>query len=94
MLSDRDLGRLDIARALTSEGAEALRRELATAVVNVMSSDVIAVEPDTDLGEVVELLLEHRIGALPVVEPETREVVGIVSYIDVLRGLHAMLEEE
>jgi acetoin utilization protein AcuB len=94
MLSDRDLGRLDIARALTSEGAEALRRELATAVVNVMSSDVIAVEPDTDLGEVVELLLEHRIGALPVVEPETREVVGIVSYIDVLRGLHAMLEGE
>jgi acetoin utilization protein AcuB len=94
MLSDRDLGRLDIARALTAEGADALRRELATAVVNVMSPDVIAIEPDTDLGEVVELLLEHKVGALPVVEPDTREVVGIVSYIDVLRGLYAMLEEE
>lgn len=94
MLSDRDLGRLDIARALTGEGAEALRRELATAVVNVMNPDVIAIEPDTDLSEVVELLLEHKVGALPVVEPDTREVVGIVSYIDVLRGLYAMLEEE
>ncbi|HET9491097.1 MAG TPA: CBS domain-containing protein [Methylomirabilota bacterium] len=94
MLSDRDLGRLDLARALTGEGAEALRRELATPVVNVMTSDVIAVEPDTDLDEVVELLLEHRVGAMPVVEPDTREVVGILSYIDVLRGLYAMLEEE
>jgi len=30
MLSDRDLGRLDVTRMLVAEGADALRQELAT----------------------------------------------------------------
>ncbi|HXJ81976.1 MAG TPA: CBS domain-containing protein [Candidatus Methylomirabilis sp.] len=94
MLSDRDLGDLNMTRMLTVEGAEGLRQELATPIVNVMSSDVICVEPETELADVVELLLEHKIGALPVVRPDTRELIGIVSYIDVLRGLRDRLEEE
>jgi acetoin utilization protein AcuB len=94
MLSDRDLGRLDIARVLTAQGAAALRQELETPIVKIMSSDVIVVEPETELDEVVELLLEHKVGALPVVQADTREIVGIVSYIDVLRELYEMLEEE
>jgi acetoin utilization protein AcuB len=94
MVSDRDLGHLNMTRMLTVEGAEGLRQELATPIVNVMSSDVICVEPETELADVVELLLEHKIGALPVVRPDTRELIGIVSYIDVLRGLRDRLEEE
>jgi acetoin utilization protein AcuB len=94
MLSDRDLAQFDIARLLTAEGAETLRRELGTPVVKVMSSDVICVDPDTELGELVELLIEHKVGAVPVVRSDTREVVGLVSYIDVLRALRDSLEEE
>ena len=94
MLSDRDLARLDVARLLTAEGADALRRELATPVIEVMSSDVVFVELETELSEVVGLLIEHRIGAVPVVRPDTRDVVGIVSYIDVLRAVQDLLEEE
>src|SRR5262245_9809731 len=93
MLSDRDLARLDIPSILNARGADALRRELTTPIVKVMSSDVVVVEPDTELSDVVELLLEHKIGALPVVEPDTRAVVGIVSYIDVLRELYDRLGE-
>jgi CBS domain-containing protein len=94
MLSDRDLGHLDMARMVAKEGAEGHRQGLATPIVNVMSSDVICVEPETELSEVIELLLEHKIGALPVVRPDTREVVGIVSYIDVLRVLRDQIEAE
>jgi acetoin utilization protein AcuB len=82
ILSDRDLGHLNIPGILAAEGADTLRRELATPVVNVMNSEVIFVEPDT---EVVRILIEEKVGALPVVRPDSREVVGIVSYIDVLR---------
>lgn len=71
MLSDRDLAHLDVGRVLTVEGADALRRELATPVVKV----------------------EHRVGAIPVVRPDTREVLGIISYVDVLRALQDLLEE-
>ena len=92
MVSDRDLARFDIGRVLMAEGAEALRHQLATPVVKVMSSDVITVGPETGLAEIIELLIEHRIGAVPVVRPDTREVVGIVSYVDVLQAVHASLE--
>jgi len=91
MLSDRDLARFDIARLLVVEGAETLPHELATPVVRVMSWDVITVNPETELEEIVDLLVEHRIGAVPVVRSSTREVVGIVSYIDVLRALQDSL---
>jgi CBS domain-containing membrane protein len=94
MLSDRDLAQFDIARLLTVEGAEGLRDQLGMPVVRVMSADVIFVNPDTELNEVVELLVEHKVGALPVVQSDSREVVGIVSYIDVLRAVQDLLQEE
>ncbi len=94
MLSDRDLAHFDMAGVLTSEGADGLRRALATPVAKVMSPDVIDVDPDDDLGEVVDLLVENRIGAVPVVDRETRELVGIVSYIDVLAAIRDLLEVE
>ena len=94
MLSDRDLAYLDVGAMLTDEGAETLRRELTTPVVKAMRSDVICVEPETALSDVVGLLIEHKIGAVPVVHPDTHAVVGIVSYIDVLRAVQDSLEEE
>lgn len=93
MLSDRDVGQLDMARLLAVEGAKGLRQELSTLIINVMSSDVLCVEPESELGDVIDLLLEHKVGALPVVLPDTREVVGIVSYIDVLRALRDQRDE-
>ncbi len=55
-------------------------------VGELMSSDVIVVTPETELGEIVDLMLEHRIGAVPVVRQGTQELVGVVSYVDVLRA--------
>jgi CBS domain-containing protein len=57
-----------------------------------MSDDVIAAEPETDVIELITLFLEHKVGAIPVVLPDTRRIVGIVSYIDVLRAVHHSLE--
>jgi acetoin utilization protein AcuB len=94
MLSDRDLARMTLPRVLALEGFDALRRQLTTPVIEVMSADVVSVEPETELSEVVDLLLGYKIGALPVTEPDTRQVVGIISYIDVLRVLRDELDEE
>jgi acetoin utilization protein AcuB len=92
MVSDRDLARVDVAQVLALHGAEGLSQELATPITQIMSSDVISVEPTTEITEVVGLLIEHRVGALPVVRPDTRAVVGIISYIDVLRALQDQFE--
>jgi acetoin utilization protein AcuB len=94
MLSDRDLVRVDMGRLLKVEGANALRQELATPVSQVMTSDVISVEPDTEVGDVISLLIDHKIGAVPVADAGTQEVLGIISYVDVLRALRNLLEEE
>jgi acetoin utilization protein AcuB len=93
MLSDRDLAQVDIARALKVEGADALRGDLETPIAGVMSTAVISVGPETEVDEVISLLLEHKIGALPVIEPGTREVLGIISYVDVLRALQDLVGE-
>jgi acetoin utilization protein AcuB len=94
MLSDRDLARVDMGRLLKVEGADALRQELAIPISEIMTTDVISVEPDTEVGDVIGLLIDHRIGALPVADADTRDVVGIISYVDVLRALQSLLEEE
>ena len=94
MLSDRDLAHFDVGRLITVEGAEALRRELSTPIVKLMSADPITVEPEAGLGEVIDLLLEHRVGAVPVVRPETGQLIGIVSYVDVLEALRDSLDDE
>jgi acetoin utilization protein AcuB len=94
MLSDRDVAYLDVARLLMVEGADALQRQLATRVIHVMSSNVVFAEPETALSDVIGLMLEHKIGAVPVVTPGTREVVGIVSYVDVLGAVQDLLEDE
>ena len=56
-------------------------------VSKLMSADVISASPETELGDVIDLLLENKIGALPVVEDHLGKLVGIISYVDVLRAL-------
>lgn len=94
MLSDRDLGSIEIPRLLTEEGADALRQRLVRPVLHMMSVDVVAAEPETEMSELISLFLEQKVGAVPVVTPDTRRIVGIVSYIDVLRVLQDALESE
>ena len=94
MVSDRDLAHVDLPRFLTLEGAEALRRELSVPVAKMMASGLVVVDADAEMGEVVDLLIEHRVGALPVVRPGTGELVGIVSYVDVLRAVRDSLDME
>ena len=91
IVSDRDLASLDVGRLLTEEGADGLRRQLARPVIQLMSSDVVTAEPETDVSELITFFLEHKIGAIPVVLPDSRRIVGIVSYIDVLRAVQEVL---
>src|SRR5262245_32315074 len=74
MISDRDLR--------SANGKE-------ESVASLMSADVTTIDPETEVEEIIDLLLELRVGALPVVDEETKELMGIVSYVDVLRALRS-----
>lgn len=58
-------------------------------VWEAMTRDPIVVTPDTDLADAVELMLQNRIGCLPVVVsirgPGRRQLVGIVTETDIFR---------
>ncbi len=51
---------------------------------DVMTTNVIVVQPDTGVREIAILLLKHRISAVPVVNDE-QKIVGIVSEGDLVR---------
>jgi len=53
-------------------------------VADVMTTNVITVQPDTEVREIAVLLLKHRISAVPVVDAE-QQPVGIVSEGDLMR---------
>lgn len=79
MLSDKDLVR-------TSRDSD---RPVAT----LMSGTVVSVTPNTPLDVVADRLVQNRVGAVPVVDAD-EHVVGIVSYVDVLRALPTLVHEE
>jgi acetoin utilization protein AcuB len=91
IVSDRDI-RGYLAPALfepeaVGQAGERLKRR----VSEIMNTDVISVTEETELSEVVDLMLDHRFGALPVVAPDSSLLVGIVSYMDVLRAAQSSL---
>jgi acetoin utilization protein AcuB len=81
MLSDRDL------RGLTPIiDPEGVTRVLSAKVGSVMTNGVLAVDEEADAAEVIDLMIDNKVGALPVTD-DSGSLVGIVSYVDVLRAL-------
>jgi acetoin utilization protein AcuB len=64
-----------------------------TKVREIMTSGPMTLSPDDDLEEAVQLLIDEKIGGVPVVD-ETEGLVGIVTYVDLLRYLLNRLQEE
>ena len=76
MITDRDI--------TTRVVAEAADPKM-TSVGDVVSRDLISVEPDEDLEEAVQLMASHQVRRLPVVE--NGRLVGIVAQADVALNL-------
>jgi acetoin utilization protein AcuB len=86
MLSDRDLRGLAFPQVSGEEYLGEIQTALEAPVSTLMSSDVVAVEVEDDVSLIIELMLDHKIGAVPVVDTDD-SLVGIVSYVDLLRQL-------
>lgn len=83
MISDRDL---HASFSLLRNDNTHARVALSTPVSELMSADPITVDPDTEASEVASLLVENRVGAIPVVDADGK-LAGIISYVDVLNAL-------
>jgi CBS domain-containing protein len=83
MLSQRDLFHAALSTALNF-GSKAQKEFLKTVPVKeVMTDEVLTIDPNADVKEAARRMIEHKIGCLPVVE--NGKLVGIVSETDLLR---------
>jgi acetoin utilization protein AcuB len=89
IISDRDLRSFLSGRLFTS--SEERDAALNTRIEAVMSTAPLTVSPDDDLREAIELMIDEKIGGIPVIEEE-KGLVGIITYVDVLRCFFEELE--
>jgi len=90
IITDRDI-RSFLADSSLLDPAERAKA-LKTKVSEIMTNEPLTLAPDDDLPEAVELLIEEKIGGIPVVD-EAEGVVGIVTYVDILRCFLNGLDE-
>jgi CBS domain-containing protein len=91
IITDRDI-RSYLAQSALVEPEERAK-VLRTNVREIMTAEPLTLAPDDDLREALELLIEEKIGGIPVVD-QAEGLVGIVTYVDVLRCFLNRLEEE
>jgi acetoin utilization protein AcuB len=87
IVTDRDI-RLNMASPATSLSVWELNHLLARLTVDkVMTRAVITIDPERDAREAARLMIDHKIGALPVCEGP--RVIGIITETDLLRAFVA-----
>lgn len=62
-------------------------------VKDLMTSNVMVAHTYDTISKATKLLIEHRFGALPVLNKE-EEVVGMLSSVDLLKALDMLLSEQ
>lgn len=91
IITDRDI-RSYLSNSLL-ETPTAREKALDTKIGEIMTTEPMTLSPDDDLQEAVELLIEEKIGGIPVVD-EAEGLMGIVTYVDVLRCFLNRLQED
>lgn len=86
MLSDRDLFRGTMDSVLS--GATESNKPSEGSIKSLVSHPVLVALPEAELCAIASVLLEERIGALPIVS-EAGELVGMITRSDILRVLVA-----
>ena len=85
IVTDRDI-RLNLPSPATSLSVWELNYLLAKLTVGgVMSTGVLVVDPDRPAADAARIMMEHKIGALPVVDQG--RLVGIVTESDFVRAM-------
>ena len=91
IVTDRDI-RLNMPPQVTSLSVWELNYLLTKLTVSeVMTRSVITIGPDRDARDAAQVMLEHKIGALPVVD--RGRLVGIVTETDLLRAFVKMADD-
>lgn len=87
IVSDRDL--LEVRLPLPDEEAQPQHADevMRLPLSEVMRTTVTTLDANEPVTTAIDLFIEYRVGALPVLEPASGKLIGILSYVDVLRAV-------
>jgi acetoin utilization protein AcuB len=91
LVSDRDLREYRLPLVEEIDDPDYADDLLDTPLSEVMSGDILCLEMGESLKTGVDLMIEYGIGAIPVVDRDKDELVGILSYVDVLKAVRDTL---
>lgn len=91
IISDRDLRRPEWVDE-APDIAHLYNLDDEISVKDLMSSNLVVTHTYESIRKATKLLLEHRFGALPVLNKDD-ELVGILSAVDLLQALEVLLDE-
>jgi CBS domain-containing protein len=93
MVSNRDLLAASLSKTLDFGPLERRNHICSIEVRDVMSSDLFTLPPDATLEMAASMMVKHKIGCIPVAEPDG-ELVGLVTETDLLRSAYLTEAEE
>jgi acetoin utilization protein AcuB len=91
VVSDRDLREYRLPIMQEIDNPQLVNDLFDTPVGEVMNAAVVTLDTGETIMTAIDLILEYGVGALPVVDRDQGTLVGIVSYVDVLRYLRSTL---
>jgi len=83
LVSERDLFRSSLAQVLGYGGSESRNLMKALRIKDIMVKEVTTISPEAKLFDAVKLMIDEKIGCLPVVEDD--RLVGLITETDILR---------
>jgi CBS domain-containing protein len=83
IISERDLFRRSLVEALGYEPGKTRDVMKAIRIQDIMIKNVVTVSPEANIKEVVQLMLNHKIGCVPVLEGG--ELAGLITETDILK---------
>lgn len=98
IVTDADVREAEAAESIYSHLEPGIEEEW-LAIADIMTRDVITIQPDATVGQLVMLMIKHKIGGIPVVQPHAAfpnrlELVGIVTETDIFEMIAEAWRQE
>jgi len=90
IVTDRDVRQADMSSAVMQERRYVEYTLDRIQIRGIMTANPITVTPDTPITEAAQLILDNKIGGLPVVD--TGKLVGIITETDLIKTLIEMVK--
>ena len=82
IISERDLFRSSLAQALGFGGQTSRELMKTVRIKDIMVRELVTISPDMDLWQAVKIMVDKKIGCLPVVDQD--RLVGLITETDIM----------